>query len=242
VKEKAYKLLAQQENISNREAKELIDTGNVFVANRKVHIARAEMDPKTRFIIRKTVVEVLFEDRFIIAVNKPSGVVSETLEKRFNAKLLHRLDKGTSGVLILVRDEEFREKAIEAFRQGKVYKAYLAVVEGLVTEEQTIDVPISTVKDKKAKSRVDLQGGKAAKTFITPESIARKRTKLNVIIETGRTHQIRTHLNHIGFPILGDVEYGGRDYERIMLHAKRIKLFNYDITAPEPTIFKHLFS
>jgi len=214
----------------------------VFIGDKKVMIARALVNPKSRFRISHIQkIEKIFEDDKIIAVNKPSSVVSETLEKKFDAKLLHRLDKDTSGVLILVKDEEFRLKAIEEFRNLKVYKEYIAIVSGIISEEMIIDEPIKTVKDKKAKSIIS-RDGQSAKTEIFPLEISGKKTKIKAIITTGRTHQIRVHLSHINHPILGDAQYGGTNAVRMMLHSSRIKLFDYDLTADEPSEFKKFFS
>lgn len=240
--EKAYKLLAVQENISNSQAKQLIDDGLVFVAGKQIKIARADVNPKSRFVVSYVEkIEKIFEDDKIIAVNKPSSVVSESLEKKFNAKLLHRLDKGTSGVLVLVKDEEFRLKAIEEFRNQRVYKEYIAIVSGIISEEMVIDDPIKTSKDKKAKSIISPHG-QSARTEIFPLEISGKRTKIKAVIATGRTHQIRVHLSHIAHPILGDTQYGGVSASRIMLHSNRIKIFHYDLTANEPEEFKKFFS
>ena len=240
--EKAYKLLALQEKISNNEAKRLIDDGFVFVGNNKVKIARAEMSETTKFrIVGFGTLETLFEDERIIAVNKPYGMESEAVSKRLDTQLLHRLDKTTSGVLLLVKDEAFRQEAIQAFRENKVYKEYIAIVNGIVPEPTTIDAPIKTVKGNRAKSSVSPQG-EAALTRIEPMAVAAKKTKLKVVIETGKTHQIRVHLAHIGHPIVGDEQYGGQNAPRLMLHAYKISLLGYDFSADEPPIFKQLLS
>ena len=231
---------SQQENISNGAAKKLIDNGLVFVGNKKVLIARADMHPNTAFKVEHIGhIKVLFEDDKIIAVNKPPSVVSENLEKLFDAKLLHRLDKDTSGVLILVKDEEFRLKAIEEFRKYRVYKEYEAIVSGHLYEETKIDLPISTEKGHKAKSKIE-KHGQTAVTEIEPIAVAGKKTHIKVVIHTGRTHQIRVHLAHLLHPIIGDTLYGGKHGKRMMLHAKRIRIFDYNIVAPVPTDFKHL--
>jgi 23S rRNA pseudouridine1911/1915/1917 synthase len=235
--EKAYKLLAVQEGISNAQAKKMIDDGLVYVADKKVQIARALINPKSRFrILRSEKAVKVFEDENIIAVSKPAFLVSETLEKVFKAKLLHRLDKETSGLLILVKNEEFRLKAIEEFKAHRVYKEYVALVSGIISEETVIDDPIKTVKGHKAKSSVS-KHGQSAETMITPLTVQGKKTKIQAVITTGRTHQIRVHLAHRGHPIIGDAQYGGRHHTRMMLHSKRIKLFDYDLSVDEPKEF-----
>ena len=239
MKDKAYKVLAAQLGISNKKAKELIDRGLVYVGDRKVEIARGEIDTKTKFRVKQVErPEVLHEDEYLLAVNKPAHITSEEIAKDSGYQLLHRLDKETSGVLLLVKDEEFRKKAIEEFRAERVYKEYRAWVEGIVAEPFEIDYPILTIKrGGKAFSRLSRSKGKPAKTMVEPLEVHGKKTKIKAIITTGRTHQIRVHLARAGHPILGDSLYGGKPWSRLMLHAKRIKLLDYDIEAPEPKDF-----
>ncbi len=240
MKDKAYKVLAQQLGISNKKAKELIDRGLVYVGDRKVEIARGEIDTKTKFRVKQVEKpEVLFEDEKILAVNKPAHITSEEIKKDSGYELLHRLDKETSGVLLLVKDKDFRKKAINEFKNQKVYKEYTAWVEGILAEPMEIDYPILTIKKGgKAKSHISRSKGLPAHTYVEPLEIHGKKTKVKAVIKTGRTHQIRVHLARAGYPILGDTLYGGRPWSRMMLHAKRIKLLDYDIQAPEPKDFE----
>lgn len=237
-KEKAYKLLALQEGISNNKAKELIDKGLVYVGDQKVKIARADISDDTRFRIEMPQdISIIFEDDYIIAVDKPAFIESYDIEKIMpNLKLLHRLDRETSGVLLLSKDEAFTSEAIEAFKQKKVIKDYVAWVDGIIYEEQEIDLPIATIKKGGAAfSKVDVKGGKPAKTTIKPLEVQGKKSKIDIRIDTGRTHQIRVHLAHAGYPIVGDEKYGSRTKaKRILLHAKKISILGYDFVSPEP--------
>ncbi len=238
MEEKAYKLLAVQERISNRAAKELIDRGVVYALGRKVVMARAMMPAKTKFRIEQIAPSrIIFEDTRLLAVDKPPFVTSEELAKRYGQRLLHRLDKETSGVLLLIKDERFAKEAIEAFRKGEVEKRYEAWVEGVVAEPFEIDKAILTVKKRGgAQSRISPQG-RPAKSYVTPLEIEGKRTRLEVRIETGRTHQIRIHLKSEGYPIIGDRLYGGRPHRRMLLHARSIALLGYRFEAPPPEGF-----
>jgi len=112
--EKAYKLLAAQEGISNKKAKELIDRGLVYVGDQKVRIARAEMAEETKFRIEEPAgVTIIYQDEQVVAVDKPAFIDSYEIEEAIEgARLLHRLDRETSGVLLLARDEDFAKKAI----------------------------------------------------------------------------------------------------------------------------------
>lgn len=237
--EKAYKLLAAQEGISNSKAKALIDRGLVKVGNRKVLVARGELDSTVSFRVEKLAdIEIIYEDDNMIVINKPAFASSEEIERAFEgAVLLHRLDKETSGVMILTKNEEFRLKAIGEFKRDKVYKEYVAWVEGIVMEDMDINKPILTVKGKTAKSKID-KYGKPARTEVFPILATRKRSKVKLVIHQGRTHQIRCHLRSVGHSIVGDTLYGGFENDRVMLHSKKIEILGKKFEVKEPGIFK----
>ena len=242
--EKAYKLLALQEGISNAQAKGKIDRGLVYVGNKKVMIARGELPLDTAFItqeVEKT--KPIFENDDLIVVDKPAFVNADEIERQFKgARLLHRLDRETSGVLMLVKNEEFRSRAIQAFKDDEVYKEYVAWVDGVFIEELIIDKPILTEKrGNKAYSKIS-KNGKPARSEVYPLEVAGKKSKVKVIIHEGRTHQIRTHLRSVNFPIVGDEMYGGRRSRRVMLHAKKVKLLGMEFEAKEPKVFAHFSS
>ncbi len=238
--EKAYKLLAQQEGISNKKAKELIDRGLVYILDRKVKIARAEMPEDTRFRVESIgEIDIIYQDKNILAINKPALLDSYELAdaiKEREIELIHRLDRDTSGVLLLARNREFLKDAIKAFKQRSVKKRYLAWVEGVFFEETTIDAPIVTHKQGgKAFSQINEKKGRPAITIVKPIEIQGKKSKVEIEIKTGRTHQIRLHLSSIGHPIVGDERYGSvTRSKRILLHAKAISLLGYTFEAKEP--------
>ncbi len=237
--EKAYKLLALQEGISNKKAKELIDRGLVYYLDRKIKIARAQMPKDTRFRVESIDnVKIIYQDENIVAVNKPALLDSYELATALDgdAKLIHRLDRDTSGVLLFARDDEFLQNAIEAFKQRKVKKRYVAWVEGVFCEERKIDAPIVTHKQGgKAFSQINKERGQPAVTVVRPLEIQGKKSKVEIEIMTGRTHQIRLHLSSIGHPIVGDERYGSvTRSKRILLHAKAISLLGYAFEAKEP--------
>ena len=239
--EKAYKILAIQEGVSNSQAKSMIDRGLVYVGNKKVMIARGEIDAKTIFRVQKIEkAKPIFENDDLIVIDKPAYVNSDEIERQFKpAVLLHRLDRETSGVLMLVKNEEFRQKAIQEFKKDNVYKEYIAWVEGIITEYTDIDKPIlTTKKNNRATSNVSSKG-KPARTEVTPDIVSGNKTKVICMIHHGRTHQIRTHLRYIDHPIVGDEQYGGRRAKRVMLHAHKVRLLGMEFTAPEPKAFVH---
>ncbi|MEA2018720.1 MAG: RluA family pseudouridine synthase [Campylobacterota bacterium] len=243
MKEKAYKLLAFQEGISNGKAKELIDKGVVSVNGKKLQIARGEIHRDTIFKVKEIAsARIIFEDDDILVVDKPAFLNAQEVESKFpQAVLLNRLDKETSGVMMLAKNEPFRKKAIKEFKNHNVYKEYVAVVDGKIVEELEIDMPISTIKGKTARSRIDENHGKPAKTTIYPSMIEGNKSKIKIVIENGRTHQIRVHLQYAGIPIIGDLQYGksSNQVQRVMLHSKVTRILGYEFQAKEPKEFYH---
>lgn len=239
--QKAYKLLALQENISNNEAKYLIDKGLVSAKGKRIFIARGLLAPNTHFTIQRIQnIKEIFQDSNILAIEKPAFLTSEEIAKKYPRwTLLHRLDKETSGVLLLVKDQSpFHLKAKEEFKNLQAIKQYTAIVEGILEEECEITAPLIIKKGKMAKVSVSKTcAGQQAITHVTPIEISGKNTKLNIQIQTGRTHQIRAHLAHIKHPIIGDILYGAKPANRILLHARHIALLNYSFTSNEPIEF-----
>ena len=235
--EKAYKLLAKQQGISNKKAKEVIDRGLVFVGDKKVKIARAELPDDTRFRVEDVAdIKILYEDENIVAINKPAQVDSYDIQDAIEGvELLHRLDRDTSGVLLLGRNREFIDDAINEFKNRRVKKEYVAWVEGVIYEEIEIEAPILTIKKGKAFSKIDDIKGKKAYTKVKPLEIQGKKSKVSIEIKTGRTHQIRVHMAHIGHPVVGDEQYGSRTQtKRMLLHSAKMAIFDYAFEAGEP--------
>ena len=195
-------------------------------------------------------IEVIYEDEDIIVVNKPKGLVVHpavgnpdgTLVNAIMAickdslsgiggeirpGIVHRLDKDTSGILIIAKNDTSHINLSEQIKNHDVEKTYIALVRGIVKEnEATINMPIGrSTKDRK-KMAVNKNGKNAITHFKVLERYE-KYTLLEIKIETGRTHQIRVHLSHIGYPVVGDYTYsnGKNDFnvEGQMLHSKKIK-------------------
>lgn len=151
--------------------------------------------------------------------------------------IVHRLDKDTSGLIVIAKTDEIHEKLSEQFRERQVYKSYVALVHGKIDEENgTIDEPIAREKHNRTKMAVRAHGRNALSLWSVRERFE-KFTLLKVEIKTGRTHQIRVHLAHINHPIVGDELYNaGRDKTvfnltirktienlgRFFLHAERL--------------------
>jgi RluA family pseudouridine synthase len=182
--------------------------------------------------------DILFEDERLVVVNKPPGwcviqprrreagpPLVELVAERLGAKAftVHRLDKGTSGVVLFARDAETHRALSMAFERREVGKTYLALVEGEVTAGGTVKAPL---RDR-GSGRVSVHPqGKASETRYEPLRRGRGRTLLRVSPLTGRRHQIRVHLHSIGHRVVGDPLYGRPrgDEGRMMLHAWRLSL------------------
>lgn len=204
-------------------------------------------------------IEIIYEDSDIIVVNKPKGMVVHpangnpdgTLVNAIMAickdslsgiggeirpGIVHRIDKDTSGLLIVAKNDNAHVKMSEQIKNHEVKKTYIALVRGVFKEnEATIDMPIGRSTSDRKKMSVN-KNGKNAITHIKVLKRFDKYTLLKVNIETGRTHQIRVHLSHIGYPIVGDYTYSnGKNkfgVEGQMLHAYKIK-FKHPTTNEE---------
>lgn len=218
-------------------------------------------------------IDIIYEDDNIIVVNKPKGMVVHPANGNPNGTLVnaimaickdslsgiggeirpgivHRLDKDTSGLLIIAKNDEAHVNMSEQIKNHEVKKTYIALVRGIIKEnEATIDMPIGRSQSDRKKMAVN-KNGKNAVTHIKVLKRYDKYTLLEIHIETGRTHQIRVHLSHIGYPIIGDYTYSnGKNEFGIIgqcLHAQRLE-FKHPITqkkmkleAPLPKYFEEI--
>ena len=204
-------------------------------------------------------IEIIYEDSDIIVVNKPKGMVVHpangnpdgTLVNAIMAickdslsgiggeirpGIVHRIDKDTSGLLIVAKNDNAHVKMSEQIKNHEVKKTYIALVRGVFKEnEATIDMQIGRSTSDRKKMAVN-KNGKNAITHIKVLKRFDKYTLLKVNIETGRTHQIRVHLSHIGYPIVGDYTYsnGKNEFDVIgqCLHAQKLE-FKHPITQKD---------
>ena len=195
-------------------------------------------------------VEIIYEDTDIIVVNKPKGLVVHPANGNPDGTLVnaiisickdslsgiggtirpgivHRIDKDTSGILVIAKNDKAHINLSEQIKDHKVEKTYIALVRGVLKEnEATIRMPIARSKTDRKKMAVRADGKNAVTYFKVLERFE-DTTLLEINIETGRTHQIRVHLAEIGFPIIGDTVYsnGKNKWEVIgqCLHAKSLK-------------------
>lgn len=190
---------------------------------------------------------VLYVDEHLLVINKPSGLrvlpdgydpeiehVRSVLEPHFGRLwIVHRLDKETSGVCLLARTAEAHRALNLQFDWRSVEKTYHALVAGNPAwEAKTIDLPLRVNGDRRHRTVVDFERGKAAITLCKRLEVFEGFSLLSIQPKTGRTHQIRAHLAHLGHPILGDVLYGvpvcassePLAVERLALHAFAISI------------------
>jgi 23S rRNA pseudouridine1911/1915/1917 synthase len=196
---------------------------------------------------------VPYEDEHLLVVDKPAGLVvhparghhTGTLaqllagdaaggEDPERAGIVHRLDRDTSGLIVVARTEEAHRALQEALRAREVEREYLALVEGRPPARTgTIDAPLGRDRRVRTRMSIDSDEPRPAVTHFAIEEAFPAYTLLRVRLETGRTHQIRAHLKAIGYPVVGDPEYGTAGLlglERQFLHAARLA-FPHPVTS-----------
>jgi 23S rRNA pseudouridine1911/1915/1917 synthase len=193
----------------------------------RVEVA-ARLEPDQRVAPEAQALAVVHQDRALFVINKPAGLVVHpgagnpryTLQNGLlaldpklalvpRAGLVHRLDKDTSGLLVVARTPEAHTRLVAALAEREVERTYLAICNGAMTGGGTVDAPIGRHRSQRTRMAVRSDGREAV-THYRIEKRFRAHTFARVHLETGRTHQIRVHLAHIGYPIIGDPVYGGR--------------------------------
>ena len=240
----------------------------------------ARLADETTIAPEKLPLDIVHQDAAIIVIDKPPGVVvhpgagnrEHTLQNALlahdpklrrvpRAGLVHRIDKDTSGLLVVARTIEAQTALVGALAAHEVEREYLALCTGAMTGGGTVDEPIGRHRTQRIKMAVR-SDGRAAVTHYRIEKRFRAHTLARVRLETGRTHQIRVHLAHVGYPIVGDPVYGGRRrnpagatpellaalaaFERQALHAARLEFVHpksgksVAYEAPLPKDFRQL--
>jgi 23S rRNA pseudouridine1911/1915/1917 synthase len=234
---------ARHPEISRRKARELIAQHRVFVNDRPVAVASREVSEKDRLAIVADLpdIAVLRETRDWIAVDKPPGIPTQPARDRKQRSLeeimrmrqrelylVHRIDTQTSGVVVFAKTRGAAAEMSSLFASRVVSKTYLAVVEGFIEHELTIESAI---------------GGKDAHTIVRPLRRLENSTLIEAVILTGRTHQIRIHMKSIERPVVGDRRYGSTmRAPRMLLHAWKLahSYFGEELAAPVPADFPPL--
>jgi 23S rRNA pseudouridine1911/1915/1917 synthase len=205
---------------------------------------------------------IVHRDDHLLVIDKGAGLVvhpgrghhEDTLSQLLSAELaggdperagiVHRLDRDTSGLMVVARDEETHRRLQNAIAERKVEREYLALVEGRPPSRTgTIDAPVGRDPRVRTRMAVGGAGAREARTHFTLKRSLPKSSLLSLLLETGRTHQIRVHLQAIGHPVCGDPEYGTAGLyglERQFLHATRLAFEHpisgeaLELTAPLP--------
>lgn len=264
------RVVAHACNVSRRIARQWIRTGRVRVNGKPVRVMQKPLRAGQRVSIqaeaKPTASEspsmpriVLLESSFVV-VEKPAGLLSETDrhgspsletavpallrargETHHDLTLVHRLDAGTSGLIVLSRRPSMTRRLNQQFREGRVGKRYLALVSGRFDRSERVDAPIGRAKGTKHAVRDD---GRGARTDLHGLAHTAQGSLVEAVLHTGRTHQIRVHASHVGHPLLGDRLYGGPGYTfetppspipRPMLHAAELEL---ELTGGVPRAFR----
>ncbi len=213
--------------------------------------------------------KVIFEDKNLLVITKPAGwIVNESTNtgnnpvlqdwlsqnfdyeisknKELRSGIVHRLDKETSGILLVAKTSDVFEKLQKEFADRNVKKTYIALVHGKVQQEKgTIDAPVGRLPWKRTKFGV-YEGGRPAQTEYKVIKNYGNFSLLELHPKTGRTHQIRVHLKHIGHPIVSDPLYAGRKTNRedrkwcprLFLHASELSILDMNFKADIPSDLK----
>nr|WP_183909714.1 pseudouridine synthase [Simiduia aestuariiviva] len=195
--------------------------------------------------------DIVYEDEHLVVINKPANMLSvpgkgpdkqdcaiSRLQLTHPGALsVHRLDYATSGLLVVALTKDVHRALSKLFEQRLIHKRYLARVDGIVTlNEGEVDLPLICDWPNRPRQKVDFEQGKAARTLyaVQHRNLAEHSTTLELTPITGRSHQLRVHMQQLGHPILGDEFYADADVKakasRLLLHAQWLK-FEHPVTA-----------
>ena len=261
-------------NISRSKIQKLIESENILVNDKIVknsYIVRVDDEIKVNEVVENTdilpeniPIDIIYEDEYLLVVNKPSGMVvhpalghySNTLVNALmyhtnlsndgiRPGIVHRIDKDTSGLLLVAKNDDVHLLLSQELSKRKVNRKYIALVYGVINNDTgTIDAPIGrSIFDRKKMMVTDINSKDAITHFKVLERY-KDATLIECTLETGRTHQIRVHMEYIGFPIVNDPVYGKKKVINNfgqMLHAKTIgfthpmtnKYMEFSVDAPK---------
>ena len=245
---------------SGKQLKRAVDSGFCFV-NGKVERFSSRRLKKSDVVLfrkegiinieKKSALQTIFEDDEMIVLHKPSGMDVKKIQELYDGKafLAHRLDKPTSGVLILAKTAAMRDSFEDLFRTKRISKYYVAWVNGVVKEDQgKIESQITCKSHYDGQKIMGIGKGSEAITHWKVLKRVGKVTFISLVPLTGKTHQLRVHMASIGHPILGDYQYSksvsSEIYpRRLLLHAKKVMFIHpktqrpFTFQAPFPKDF-----
>ena len=248
------------------------------VSGDEVIILSANRNQNTIWLAEDIPINVIFEDEDILVLNKQFGLVTHpgsgnwsgtlanallhydsSLEALDRVGIVHRLDKNTSGLMVVAKNQKSQKSLVEQIQNHSVSREYSAIVYGHMISGGTINEPLGRDPNDRVKQTV-LRNGRDAITHYRVIDRFKSHTHVKAILETGRTHQIRVHLSHIGYSLVGDSIYGGRvrypkraneslknellNFKRQALHSKKLtlkhpksgELLSWKIPLPEDMI------
>ncbi|WP_343128033.1 RluA family pseudouridine synthase [Buchnera aphidicola (Takecallis taiwana)] len=242
-----------------------IQTGDILSYSNRIILKKNNKTVINTIIKKKFYSYILFEDKDLLIINKPTGLavhsgsglkfgvieIFRLLEANYKIlELVHRIDRHTSGVLILSKKKSVLKNLHQQFQEKKIYKSYTAIVHGVLeTEKQHISIPLTKGKLTNGQKIIITNPlGKASLSIFKVKKRFKKHTLVEIIPKTGRTHQIRVHAAYIGHPIVFDSIYGNTELDnkihlnnynkKILLHASKIAFYHprnyqkYYIYAP----------
>lgn len=209
------------------------NVSHLVTGGEKITVKMPEPTP-TDVIPENIPLDIVFEDEWLAVINKPAGMVTHPAAGVYTGTLanalvyhfeqlravkghnrpgiVHRLDKATSGLLLIAKDEKVLVQLQKSLEKREIHREYLALVCGHLQEgEGKIDLPIGRSANERTKMAVGGSGGRDSVTHYTLLDRFRSYDLMQIRLETGRTHQIRVHFAHLNHPVFGDPEYGGRD-------------------------------
>jgi 23S rRNA pseudouridine1911/1915/1917 synthase len=275
--------LSEKLSVTRTKVKNMIEGGHVRLGGKtpkpsaklkKGDLLEGEIPPEEPLSLAPEAIplDILYEDEYILAINKPEGMVvhpsfghkggtlvnavlSYLGEEKLKAEsgsdtpnqrpgIVHRLDKGTTGVILIAKDTKTQEMLSSLFKDREIRKTYRAIVEGVIKKDEgTIEGRIGRHPVERKRMAVVKDKGREAVTGFKVLKRMKEFTYVEAYPKTGRTHQIRVHLAHIGHPIVGDETYGKRARKlagRPLLHAFSINFSHpvkdgpVSVTAPVP--------
>jgi 23S rRNA pseudouridine955/2504/2580 synthase len=247
----AQKLIRKKQILVNDQK---VKIGYKLQENDQILIPNIQITPKiskkpqiSKESIAKITKNIIFQDENIIAIDKPSGIATQggsgikfsiddilpylKFGNEQTPRLVHRLDKDTSGILLIARNRQIADILLQKFKNKEINKTYLALISSIPSKKLG-EINLALLKKYQGKNEkiyVDENGKEA----ITKYKILNSKDNISLIELrpiTGRTHQLRVHMKEIGHPILGDYKYGRRgqnDFKRLALHAYKIEIKDY---------------
>ena len=222
--------------------------------NDKIEIKEEDMDFSIDIVKENIPLDIVYEDEYLLVINKKSGMVTHPAPGNYTGTLVnallykfdlegdpirpgivHRLDKDTSGLMVVAKNEKVHDLLASMIKDKKVERHYLALVEGVIPHETgTIDAPIGRDIYNRQKMAVTDVNGKDSITHFKVLKRYKDKTLVECVLETGRTHQIRVHMAYIKHPVVNDPLYNKKKADSFgqMLHSKSIK-FTHPITGKE---------